>query len=89
MKTINAVRCSLASWIDAQVIADLRRAWHFANRADQALHERRKLIAFFLLAAHGYYLSRGDHRHDAAELIRPPTAGNTTHEPSRASSHVS
>lgn len=77
MKTINALRCSLASWIDTRAIDDLRRAWHFANRADQALHDHRTLIAFLLLAAHGYYLSRGDHRHDAAELIRPPTLGDT------------
>jgi len=77
MKTITTLRHGLASWIDQQAVADLRRAWHFANRADQALHEHRKLIAFLLLAAHGYYLSRGDHRHDAAEMIRPPTAGDT------------
>lgn len=77
MKMTTTLRCSLASWIDQQALADLRRAWHFANRADQALHDRRMLIAFLLLAAHGYYLSRGDHRYDAAAMIRPPTTGDT------------
>lgn len=77
MKTVHAIRQRLATWIDEQAINDLRKAWNFANRADQALHDRQMLFAFLLLVAHGYYLSRGDHRHDAAELIRPPTLGDT------------
>lgn len=71
MKTLTEIRDCTACWIDEQAIADLRKAWRFANLADQARIDGCTVRAFLYCLLHGYYLSRGDQRHDAATLIRP------------------
>lgn len=71
MKTLNELRSHTANLIDDQAIADLRKAWRFATRSDRAAKDGHTVLAIAFCLIHAYYLSRGDHRHDAANLIRP------------------